>query len=386
MKIKVGVMFGGESVEHEVSIISAVQAMKFLDNEKYEVVPIYISKEKEFYTGKMLMDLEIFKDLKLLKKYAKNVTFYNKNNLYVLQNKKGLKNIINEVDIVLPVVHGTNVEDGTLQGFLETIGVPYVGCNVYSSVVNQDKVFAKQIFESCNIPITDYVWCFDSEFYDDFKIIKDKVKKLGYPVIIKPATLGSSVGINVVKKESDLEEALKDSFKYDFKVVIEKLVSNLKEVNCSAMGNYENVETSVIEEVIKSEDILSYKDKYISKNKSKGMLSTSRIIPAKLDKKLESEIKNLTEKVFKTNNCSGVVRIDFLLDSKTNKLYVNEINSIPGSLSFYLWEKTDKAYSKLLDELISIGIKNYKKKKSKIYSFDSNILSSFNGSKGKLKV
>ncbi|MDD4027999.1 MAG: D-alanine--D-alanine ligase [Bacilli bacterium] len=387
MKLKIGVIFGGESVEHEVSIISAVQAMKSLDKEKYDIVPIYITKEREWYTGKMLMNLEVYREMYNIKKYAKNVVLYNKDDLFILQNKKGLKNIVDCVDLILPIVHGANVEDGTLAGYLELIGVPYCEGNLYASVVGQDKVFMKQIFKSENIPVVKYEWFFDSEYIDDPESIKKRINKLGYPVIVKPAKLGSSIGIDRAKNEDELEKAIEEAIKYDNKILVEKCVENLLEVNCSGLGTYEYVETSEIEEVMGKDEFLSYQDKYIGtkKGSSKGMVSAHRVIPARIDSKLSDEVKDLTKKVFRILNASGVVRVDYLLDKKSNKIYVNEINTIPGSMSFYLWDKTNKTYSQLLDEVINIAINNYKKRNQKTYSFNSNILENFNGSKGKLK-
>ena len=205
MKLRVGVIFGGVSVEHEVSIISAVQAMKQIDEEKYEVIPIYIGKDREWYTGKLLKNIEVFSDLDLMKKYASNVVLYNKKDDFVLVKKKGFKRVVDYVDLILPIVHGTNVEDGTLQGYLEMIGIPYVGSNVFAAAIGQDKVFQKQIFSSSNIPVSDYVWFFDYEYKENEEEILKKIKKLGYPVMVKPARLGSSVGISKVKSEKDIK-------------------------------------------------------------------------------------------------------------------------------------------------------------------------------------
>ena len=212
MKIKVGVIFGGETVEHEVSIISAVQAMENINTDKYDIVPIYISKDRIWYTGKMLTDIEVYRDFKDLKKYAKTVVLTKNKDGFYLQATKGLfrKNITN-IDVAFPIVHGNNVEDGTLQGYLDSIGIPYVGSKVLGSALGQDKVVMKQVFKDMNLPIVDYTWFFDTEYADDCEKIFDKVKKLGYPVIVKPATLGSSVGITYVKSEKDLANAIASS-------------------------------------------------------------------------------------------------------------------------------------------------------------------------------
>ena len=384
--IKVGVIFGGESVEHEVSIISAVQAMNKLDTEKYEIVPIYITKDGEWYTGGVLRELETYKDMDLLKRFTKNVVLYKKDNRFVLQNKGMIKKFVNEVDIILPVVHGTNVEDGVLQGYLKTIGVPFVGSNVLAAAVAQDKVIQKQVFEHSKLPITKYYWFYDSDYKnDDEKIIKEIEKDLKYPLIVKPATLGSSVGISSAKNKKELVEAINDAIHYDYKIVVEEKVENLTEVNISVLGNYENQKLSEIEEVFTDNSLLTYEDKYIGGSKksgSKGMASASRKIPAGIDSKLRKEVESVATEAFKSVGLSGVVRIDFLIDKKKKNIYINEINSCPGSLSFYLWEPKDKNFTALLDEMINIAIKDYKKDQNKTRSFDTNILSGFNGLKG----
>ncbi len=408
MKIKLGVIFGGESVEHEVSVISAIQAMNKMDEEKYEIIPIYINKKGEWFTGESLREIEIYQDTDLLERYNKNVVLYRKDDNFILQAKKGLfKSAVKELDMAFPIVHGTNVEDGTLQGYLQTIGIPYVGSDVYASVVAQDKVYMKQIFKAEELPITNYVWFYDTEYKNEQSDIIKKVSTLKYPVIVKPATLGSSVGINIVKEEKDLKEAIEDAIGYDSKIVVEEVVENLKEVNISVLGNYDSQDVSLIEEVLSSNNFLTYEDKYVGSSKvkgklgvkapegkwSKGMASATRKIPADMPDKLKEEIETIAKKAFKSLKNSGVARIDFLIDSKKNKVYINEINSIPGSLSFYLWEPTGKKYTELLDDMINIGVKDYKKRISKTHSFNTNILKGYQsnslkgakGLKGKIK-
>lgn len=386
MKIKLGVIFGGASVEHEISIISAVQAMNAIDKEKYDIVPIYIAKDRTWYTGKMLMDIDIYKDFEDLKKFATKVTMYKKNNSFYLQSMGLFKRIVEEVDVVFPIVHGANVEDGTIAGYLETIGVPYVGSRVLGAALGQDKVVMKQVFAACDLPIVPYTWFFDNEYLNDADKITKEIKKLGYPVIVKPATLGSSVGITVVKDEEALDDAIMDAITYDTKIVVEKMVDNLVEVNCSVLGDYEYQQTSVLEEVMSSDEFLTYKEKYLGGGKktgaSKGMASTSRVVPARISDKLTEEVKKIAKEAFKALNLSGICRIDFLIDKKENKVYINEPNTIPGSLAFYLWEPSGKKYSVLLDEAITLAIKDYKNRSKKTNSFDTNVLSNFSGAKG----
>ena len=398
MGIKLGVIFGGESVEHEVSIISAVQAMESMDDTKYDIIPIYISKNRTWYTGAMLRDIDVYKDFDDLKRYAKEVVLVRKDDKFYLQSTKGIfRKDVTDIDIMFPIVHGNNVEDGSLQGYLESVGIPYVGSHVLGSALGQDKVLMKQVFEANDIAVVPYTWFYDYEYSDSSNDILKKIEKLGYPVVVKPATLGSSVGITYVKTAKDIESAINEAIKYDKKIVVEKAVDNLIEVNCSVLGNYKYQETSVLEEVLSDNELLTYADKYIGGSKgklkggmksSKGMASTSRIIPARVNKKVENEILDISKRAFRALNLSGVCRIDFLIDSKTNKVFINEPNTIPGSLAFYLWEPAGKGYKNLLSDMINIAIKEYKEKSKKTYSFDSNILSNYNGlkgSKGKLK-
>lgn len=382
MKIKVGVLFGGVSVEHEVSIISALQAIKNMDLNKYEIIPIYIDKKGVWHTGEILKDINIYKDMDELKRFTNECILVNKENKFYLQTTGLFKRYKYEIDIIFPIVHGTNVEDGKLQGYLETINVPYVGSDVLASALGQDKVAQKAIYEVNKLPILPYIWFYDYEYNNDSEEYLKKINQLGYPVIVKPANLGSSIGIAVAKNEDELQKAIKDAINYDKKILVEKCLTDLKEVNISVLGNYQSIDTSLIEEVNNSHHILTFDDKYLNGNKTKGMSGSSRKIPADISKKMQEEIVDIAKKAFLALGNSGVVRIDFLIDNETKKVYINEINTCPGSLSFYLWEPSNKKYSELLDELIKIGIRNYQYKQKKINSFDSNILSNFNGTKG----
>lgn len=407
MKIKVGVIYGGETVEHEVSVISAMQAMNKLDQDKYDIIPIYITKDREWYTGEMLKDIEVYQDLSLIKKYGKNVVLYYKNGSFVLQKKNFPKTVVTEVDIVFPIVHGTGVEDGGLQGYLQTVGIPFVGSDVYASVVGQDKVFMKDIWKNSKLPITNYEWFYDVDYKQDSDKVIEKVEKIKYPVIVKPATTGSSVGIAVCNNREELVEAIDDAIQYDKKILVEEVVQNLKEVNIAVMGNYEHQKVSEIEEVISANKFLTYADKYVGggkgklkgvkapvKGSSKGMASANRKLPADLSEKIRKEVEQIAIQAFKALGSSGNSRIDFLIDDCNNKVYINEINSIPGSLAFYLWEAKGVDFSSMLDEMINIGVKDYKKRVSKTHSFDTNILQGFaahggvkglKGAKGKLR-
>ena len=390
--IKVGVIFGGESVEHEISIITAVQAMNYMDTSKYEVVPIYIGKDRNWYTGEALRDMATYKDLNNVSFMAKEVTLTKRDDKYILQKKNGLfKGVVNTIDVAFPIVHGKGVEDGSLAGYLETLNIPYVGSSMLGSAIGQDKVVQKQVMAACDIPIVDYVWFYDTEYQTDEDKILQNIKKLGYPVIVKPARLGSSVGIEVAKNEEEVKDAIEEAIKYDEKIIVEKMVENLKEVDCAVIGNYEDMECSLIGEMLTNNDFLTFEDKYLgkgskktgSKNQTGGKISNSGFkIPATLDKEVEEQVFKYSKEAFRCLNLSGVTRFDFLVDSKAKKVYVNEPNTIPGSLAFFFFTPAGKKYSKLLDELIKGAIKEYKTAKKKVTSFESNVLSTFDGAKG----
>ena len=391
--IKVGVIFGGETVEHEISIITAVQAMSFIDTTKYEVVPIYISKDRNWYTGELLKDMSSYKNLEDIPMVAKEVTLTKRDDKFILQKKRGLfKGVANTIDVAFPIVHGKGVEDGSLSGYLDTIGIPYVGPGVLGAALGQDKVVQKQVMKESGVPVVDYTWFYDHEYQDDEESVLKEIKKLGYPVIVKPARLGSSVGIEVAKNEKEAREAIEEAIKYDQKIVVEAMVKNLVEVDCAVLGNSEEMECSLIGEMLTDNDFLTFEDKYIgegggkkggAKGSTGGKVTTSGFkIPADLDKKLEEEIYEVSKKAFRCLNLKGVTRFDFLVDSKAKKVYVNEPNTIPGCLAFFFYTPKGKKYPQLLDELIKGAIKDYKDSKKKVTSFDSNVLSTYDGAKG----
>ena len=392
--IKVGVIFGGESVEHEVSIITAVQAMSYLDKDKYEAVPIYISKERNWYTGECLKDMATYKKLDNVKELATEITLTRDGNEFILQRKKGLFNkTVNTIDVGFPIVHGKGVEDGSLAGYIETLGLPLIGPSMLGASVGQDKVVQKQIMAAEGIPIVDYTWFYDTEYLADEEKYLANIKKLGYPVIVKPARLGSSVGIEVAHNEDEVREAITEAIKYDQKIVIEKLVENLKEVDCAVLGNYTTMETSLIGEMFTDNELLTFEDKYLGsggkggkKGPAKGRggaITTGGFkIPADLDKKVEDQVYKYAKEAYRALNLSGVTRFDFLIDTKKKQAYVNEPNTIPGCLAFFFYTPKGKNYTKLLDDMITNGIKEYKDAKKKVTSFESNVLSTYDGKSG----
>ena len=390
MKMKVAMLFGGKSVEHEVSVISGIQAIMNMDTEKYEVIPVYMTKNNEMYVGDEIGKIESYKDINALISKSQRVIIVNDNDNIQLVSyplKKFGKNTVINIDVAFPVVHGTNVEDGALQGYLKTIGIPFVGCDVTASAVGMDKFIMKMILKEAGVPVLD-AQIYTLSDYSEIENMMNKIELgLGYPVIVKPVNLGSSVGISVAKNRVELSNSIDDAFRYATKVLVEHAITNLREINCSVLGDETEAEASECEEPLHSKDILSYEDKYVSNAKgggSKGMASVSRKIPADLSAEKREEVRQMAVKSFKALGCNGVSRIDFMIDEDNGKLYFNEINTIPGSLAFYLWEPVGVPYKVLLDRMIQLALKRVRTEESLTFTFDTNILNSasFGGSKG----
>ena len=384
-------LFGGKSVEHEVSVITGIQALHSMDTDKYDVIPVYMTKKNEMYIGDNIGKIEAYKDIPSLLSSSQRVIMMNDNDKVVLMPyplKKFGKNNAVEIDVVFLAVHGTNVEDGALQGYIKTLGIPFVGCDVTASAIGMDKFIMKAILKEYDVPVLDAA-TYSLSDYADIESILDRVeKKFGYPVIVKPVNLGSSVGISVAKTRAELTVSVDDAFRYATKILVEPAITNLREINCSVLGDENEAEASECEEPLHSKDILSYEDKYVSNSKSggaKGMASVSRKIPAEISPERREEIRSLAVKAFKALGCNGVARIDFMIDEDTDKLYFNEINTIPGSLSFYLWEPVGVPYKELLSRMIDLALKRQRTEEGITFSFNTNILSSasFGGSKGK---
>lgn len=395
MKTTVAVIYGCSSVEHEVSIISAVQAMNNMKKEKYDIVPVYITKKGEMYTGEDFLNIDIYKNTDSLKAKSHPVTLVNEGGkvfLKCLDNKMFKKNAPKQINVVFPIVHGTNCEDGTIAGLCESLRVPYVGCDVISSAVGMDKAVFKTVLSNADIPVLPCT-VFSS---NDWAVSPDSVterieKQIPYPIIVKPVNLGSSVGITKVENREELTEAIELAASFSGKILAEKAIVSLREINCSVLGDSDECEASVLEEPIMHDKILSYKDKYLSGGSkssdggSKGMASLGRQLPALLSKEKTEEIRKIAVDAFKAFGASGVCRIDFLMDCDDNdRVYVNEANTIPGSLSFYLWEATGVKYPELIDRLIALAFKRERKRENLMFTIDTNILDSnpLGGSKG----
>lgn len=390
MKSNIAVFFGGRSVEHEISVLSALQAINAFNSEKYNIIPIYISKNGKWFTGSALLDIENFKDMDSLEKKCEEVYMrpeFGNFNLYKVKSglfSKGSKPIV-ELHAAIPVLHGTNCEDGIFEGVLETIGLPYAGCNTLSSAVGMDKIMMKMILRSEGIPVVDFVWTTDKEWgHDRDSVIAKIEKELSYPVIVKPANLGSSVGIGRADNREELISRINDAEKFSKRIIIEKCVARLKEINCSVLGDHEERMASILEEPIKSGEILSYTDKYMggTKTENRGMQASDKRIPAQLPEDVTARIQEMAKDTFKVLDCHGVSRIDVMIDESDGKIYVNEINTIPGSLSFYLWEASGITFEQLMDRLVHLGLKRKRETDGKTFSYSTNIFTMKGGLKG----
>ena len=387
MKIRVGVFFGGKSVEHEVSVISGLQAYNSFNRDKYEPIPIYITKDNEFYTGEAIADIANYRNIPvLLQKSIRIFMMCEQGQVQLIRYpvKKMGNSVVAQIDVAFPVVHGANVEDGSLQGFLRHYNIPFVGCDVAASAVTMDKYVMKTVLMNNDVPVLDCVTLHVKEY--EAAAYGKVENRIAYPVIVKPVNLGSSVGIKVARNQEELREALEYAFTFGPRVLIERAITNLREINCAVLGDYEEAQASECEEPVSSDEILSYEDKYVAGGKggSEGMRTARRELPADLTPEKREEIRQMAVKTFQVLNCNGVSRIDFMIDKDTDQVYVNEINPIPGSLAFYLWEALDKSYAELLDDMVSLALKREREEKTVMTSFDSNILQSANltGAKG----
>lgn len=387
MKTNIAVFFGGRSTEHEISVISANQAMAAMDSDKYNVIPVYITKDGRWFTGEALTDVKNYRNTAELLKQCTQVymrPIYGDYNLYKAERKMFGSDVFAKLDAVIPVLHGSNGEDGIFEGVLETIGIPYAGCGTLASANGMDKITMKMILASDGIPVVDYVWFTDKQWFGRRDELIAKIEsKLGYPVIVKPANLGSSVGIGRADNREELLAKVDDARRYSARIIVEDLVENLQEINCAVLGDCDEYRTSVLEEPIKSGEILSYTDKYMGGTKdNRGMHASKKRIPADLPKEETERIQFLAGETFRVLSCHGVSRVDVMVDAKTRDIYVNEINTIPGSLSFYLWEAAGLKFDELMDELVRLAFKRKRDQGSKTVSYDSNIFALGGGVKG----
>ena len=383
-KIQLGVIFGSRSCEHEVSIISGVQLARAANREKYDIWPIYIAKDGRWYTGEKLLDIHTYTPFD---PYAKGVTRVTldmtagSGALISYQQEKGLfaKGVmpvtVAKLDCVIPVMHGLHGEDGTLQGLLELANIPYASTGVAGSAVGMDKIMMKQVFRGMGFPVLPDLFALRSEWRSDPEAVMNRVEeKLPYPVFCKPSCLGSSIGVSRADDREKLREALDLAFTYDRRVLIEQGLDHPIEVNCSVLGFDSEVNASVTEMPTTSGgDLLDFADKYLAGGGSKGMASLKRVMPAPIGEELTKRIEELSKQIFHALDCKGVVRIDYML-TKNDELFITEINTIPGSMAFYLWQESGLPYAALIDKLVEYANRAFAEKNENNYAYTSDIL------------
>ena len=391
----IGVIYGSRTCEHDVSIISALQAAQALDKKKYNVTYIYIGREGTWYTGEALADVKFYEHFDPEK--VTRVLPAGENSklvLYHLPEKKKLfggtaAERVAVLDVVMPVLHGLNGEDGTLQGMLELFDVPYTSAGVMGSAVGMDKITMKLLFKGCGFPVVEGVWFDRGRWSRERDGVMDECEdKLGFPLIVKPANLGSSIGINIAHDRNQLEDAIETAAAYDHRILVEKAVTPLREVNCSVLGYGDHVETSELEMPVTQEEFLTFEGKYTRNAKGAGgMASQVRLIPAPISEKAAETVRDLAVRAFRAMDLKGVVRIDFILDKYEN-VFINEANTIPGSLAFYLWEPKGIPFVALVDGMVECAFSAWADRKASVFSHDSTLLANIvhgsKGAKGKL--
>ena len=356
------VFYGGKSVEHDISIITGLQAIENIDQSKYNVFPIYVTRSGDFIIPKTTDQSQYIEQIKNYKKveFCLGKPYIKIGNMCAQKIK---------IDCAICCMHGVNGEDGTISALCNLCNIPISCPDMLSSAICMDKIIMKDIFKSNNLPCVDYVYFTKTEYQNNEQSIVEKCEELQYPLIVKPANLGSSIGIATAQNKQDLIEAIDVAVEYDSRIIVEKCLTNFREINCSAMGDFENCETSLLEEPKSWKQFLDFKEKYINTKNS----NNQNRFDVNLEQNIKQQIQDLTQKAFKVFCCSGVIRIDYMYDTQANKVYINELNTVPGSLAFYLW-KHKYSYSMLIDKLIDIAIKQHKHKNSSQFCYNSDVL------------
>lgn len=364
MRLKIGVFFGGTSILHDQSILTFLQVIKYINSKKYEVIPIYIGEDNNWYTKELeLFTLENFQDKKVLIENLVKVNLIKKEDCFILVKSKGLFNKkITPIDLVLNLCQGLNLEDGTLTGYFKTLGITYVGSNVLSASIGSDLLITKQILQSQKIPFSNYIWFYETDYVTKKENILASITKLGYPVIVKPASLGSNVGASFVLKAKDIDVAIQNALYYDEKIIVEEAIENVAFVSCCIYGNHEIMEESSLYKRNTSNKIITFEDKAKLDNLEK----------LELDKKQTEEILNIAKKIFYLFDLKGIVTFDFLIDNESKKVYFDEINVTPSFLAFNYFDGF--TFEKVLEHIISLSIKEHKVNNKKIVQYKSSIL------------
>lgn len=388
-KQRVGMFFGGYSVEHDISIITALQAMRAVDESKYEIVPVYISNEGQWYTGEALQDLRTYSNKNTITGAAQPAILSpdRKHRGLIVNPLAGRlqKSELLPIDVAFPLVHGTHGEDGTLQGLFELVDLPYVGCGVLASAIGNDKALTKVALMQAGIPVvSDYVLVTRDKWQSDrASVLKQIQENVPMPVYVKPRRLGSSIGVSKCSTQEQLIDGLELGFTIESDVVVEKSIENLTEINCAVLGNDDPI-PSVCEKPLTADEVLTFEDKYMSgESQGMGMAGAKRIVPAPISDELTQQIQQLAVSSFKAIDGAGLARIDFLVDGEEN-VYVNELNTMPGSLSYYLWQEDGIKQPELVDRLIKLALEKHAEKSKTTFSFKSYVLEDFSehGSKG----
>ena len=376
MKINVVVLFGGASSEHKVSIASARKVMKHLDREKYRILPVYLTPRGMFFYGDALASIDDFSRIGDVLTQCLRVDFRVEGNRTVLWKANGIfGKRVADIDVVLPVVHGTNVEDGALQGLLRTVRVPFACPDVLASALGMDKYISKLVFKAAGLPVLDCL-VFNRGDYTSADSVRAQIEaKFPYPVIVKPVNTGSSIGIGWVKTAEELAPALDEAFSRSARLIVEPALEKPREINCSVCGleNDPEVIASECEELFPEGELLSFKDKYAG---GEWMATKRREFPANLTPEQKETIQSVAKKSFQALYCSGVARVDFLIDAKTGGIYLNEINTIPGALSAGLWQPPSAlTYEQMLDKIIQLALKKKRLDDMVNYSTDDGVTS-----------
>lgn len=372
----VAVIFGGRSVEHDVSVVTGNQIIRALDAKRYEAIPVYINREGNWYTGEPLLNLDNYKDEVTSFKGVEQVVLSpsTRHHGLIINPLVGRfqKNELKRVDIVFPAIHGSHGEDGTLQGLFELADVPYAGCGVLASAVSNDKSVTKQVLRQNNVPVVDDMVIYRSEWISNPDAIMEQIKeKLGLPVFVKPVTLGSSIGVGRAENDAMLRASIDVAANFDRRIMIERAIVNGKEVNCSVMGIDDKLQASVLEQPVSWDEFLTYEEKYM--RGKEGMKSAERIIPAPVGDEMTQKIQNLAMSAFKAVDGRGIARIDFLID-ENDQIYLNEINTLPGSLSFYLWKENGMSSTEVVDHLIKLARDAHAEKRRSSYNYQTDLI------------
>lgn len=381
MKKTIAVIFGGRSVEHDVSIITAhTPIIRGLLSIGHDVCPIYITKDGSWYSDQKMNDIEYFKgDLQSHLNKQKKVQLLFDNGLKLIW--PGIKSKTLKIDVVFPAMHGTFGEDGSLMGFLRMADVPFVGCDLTASAVAMDKALTKKVLEAEDIPVVPYIWFTKSDWEKGRDDYIRMISELKWPLFVKPVHLGSSIGISKVKDVFELRNAIEVAFHYDDKILIEESVENLIEVTLPIMGNDE-LRLALIERPLNKTDFFDFSDKYLTGGKKSGGANSHRTeIPAKIDEVLSDKVRDLGKKTYRVLGCSGTARVDFLIDNSISQVYVNEVNTLPGSLYHHNWREAGVSSVDLITRLIDLAEERFASRKGTTHTFGSDILKKAGGPK-----